>query len=435
MRRLLSSLLLSSSLLGCGGDLASASEESPPIGSREAPLAAPVLASPPQATVDQAIAAPLGWFGVNASGERYCSNCNGQSILLAIASFKGNTTSDAKLLQQIRYIIGNNRDPFGNGGYMAQHERMMTGMFAIAKLTPRVWNQLTATEKTKVDLIMKATLVGSAYTTADASYLNGAVPTGLDGDTNLHRGWNPNYQEGMVGAMLVSTLYLGGRTATDTFLNGYQHAAFVSQLSAAGLTHLAAVFNTNVSNPSAGAPSATALQNAIKNYRYQGLALDKLFDIYVLLANNTFSATVDCGLNNGVGVTLSDGQHSGYLIADCAELPNKGKVGQLKEFHSSDANGQRSATFYAYDGFKPDLINHAVLMAHGTVPAGTPTTAVVSRIAVGATDLFFKVGKGYRNYAKGKDYGVYQLPASGIGNGFEFNRPLWEKVIAPAHGL
>ncbi|WP_225413715.1 lyase [Stigmatella hybrida] len=429
MRRLLSSLVLSS-LLGCGGELTSGE-----LGTSDAALAAPVLASPPQATVDLAIAAPLGWFGVNASGERYCSNCNGQSILLAIASFKGNTGADARLLQQIRYVIGNNRDPFGNGGYMAQHERMMTGMFAIAKGTPRVWNQLTAAEKTKVDLIMKATLVGSAYTTSDTSYLNGAVPTGIDGDTNLNRGWNPNYQEGMVGAMLVSTLYLGGRTATDTFLNGYQHAAFVSQLNAAGLTHLAAVFNTNVSHPASGAPSATKIQNAIKNYRYKGLALDQLFDIYVLLANNTFSTPVDCGLNNGAGVLLSTGERSGYLTAGCAELPNKGKVGQLKEFRSNDANGERSATFYAYDGFKPDLINHAVLMAYGAMPAGATTTAVVNRIAVGATDLFFKVGKGYRNYAKGKDYGLYQLPASGIGNGFEFNRPLWEKVIAPAHGL
>ncbi|QRK12424.1 lyase [Archangium violaceum] len=432
MRRLLSSLVMIS-LLGCGADLISEEEVSLEAG--EAGLAAPVLASPRQATVDRAIAAPLGWFGVTSTGERYCSNCNGQSIILAIAAFKGNTSADARLLQQLRYVIGNNREPFANGGYMAQHERMMTGMFAIAKRTPRVWNQLSASERTKIDLIMKATLVGSAYTTADKSNAGGATPTGIDGDTNLDRDWNPNYREGMVGAMLVSTLYLGGRTATDTFLNGYKHASFVAQLSSAGLTRLASVFNTNVNNPSAGAPSAATIENAIRDYRYKGLALDKLFDIYVLLANDTFSATVDCGLNGGTGVVLSSGEHSGYLVEGCAQLPNKGKVGQLKEFHSSDANGSRSSSTYAYDGLKPDLINHAVLMAYGAIPSGTSTTTVVNRISVGATDLFFKVSHGYRNYAKGKDYGVYQLPATGIGNGFEFNRPLWEDVIAPAHGL
>ncbi|OJH40935.1 lyase [Cystobacter ferrugineus] len=432
MRRLLSFLVMMS-LLGCGAG--PTPEEEASLGEGEAGLAAPVLASPPQATVDQAIAAPLGWFGVNSSGGRYCSNCNGQSIILAIAAFKGNTSADARLLQQMRYVLGNNRDPFANGGYMAQHERMMTGMFAIAKRTPRVWAQLTAAEKTKIDLIMKATLVGSAYTTSDTSNAGGATPTGIDGDTNLDRDWNPNYREGMVGAMLVSTLYLGGRTATDTFLDGYKHASFVTQLSSAGLTRLASVFNTNVSTPSAGAPSAAIIQSAIRDYRYKGLALDQLFDIYVLLANDTFSATVDCGLNGGAGVVLSTGEHSGYLVEGCAQLPNKGKVGQLKEFRSVDANGARSSITYAYDGLKPDLINHAVLMAYGAIPSGTTTTAVVSRISVGAKDLFFKAAHGYRNYAKGKDQGLFQLPATGLGSGYEFNRPLWEKVIAPAYGL
>ncbi|MFY0579399.1 hypothetical protein ACN28S_38670 [Cystobacter fuscus] len=110
-------------------------------------------------------------------------------------------------------------------------------------------------------------------------------------------------------------------------------------------------------------------------------------------------------------------------------------MGQLKEFRSNDANGARSSITYAYDGFKPDLTNHAVLLAYGAIPVGTTTTAVVNRISVGAKDLFFKAAHGYRNYAKGKDQGTFKLPASGTGNGYEFNRPLWENVIAPAYGL
>ncbi|HEX8537783.1 MAG TPA: lyase, partial [Cystobacter sp.] len=101
MRRLLSSLVMMS-LLGCGAGLTPEEEASLEAG--EAGLAVPVLASPPQATVDQAKAAALGWFGVNAAGERYCSNCNGQSIILAIAAFKGNTSADARLLEQMRYV-------------------------------------------------------------------------------------------------------------------------------------------------------------------------------------------------------------------------------------------------------------------------------------------------------------------------------------------
>ncbi len=394
-----------------------------------------VITAIPQAVVNLAIAAPLGWFGVNTStGDRYCSDCDGQSVLLALSSFSGNTSSDARLLQQIRYVIGNGRDPFGNGGYVSQHERMMTAMFAIAKKTPRIWNQLTSTEISKIDLEMKGTLVGAAYTTADLTNAS-STPKGIDGDTNLNRDWNPNYREGMVGAVIVSTLYFGGRTATEALLNSYDQAAFVSALQAAGLTHMYNIFNTATATPSAGAPSGTAVAAGIKNYRFKTFTLDQLFDIYLNLANDTFSTQVDCGLNNGAGVAVAGGQFSGLLVAGCAQLPNKGVTGQLKEFHSVDANGQRSATFYAYDGLKPDLNNLATMLAYGVVPRGAATSAAAAKISVGATDLFYKVVQGYRNYAKGNDYGVYKLAANGVGDGFEYYRPFWEQVLAPTLGL
>lgn len=53
---------------------------------------------------------------------------------------------------------------------------------------------------------------------------------------------------------------------------------------------------------------------------------------------------------------------------------------------------------------------------------------------MGATDLFYKVTQGYRDYAKGHDYGVYKLPATPT-DGYQYFRPLWEQVVAPAHGL
>jgi hypothetical protein len=387
----------------------------------------------PQALLSAAIAAPLGWFGVNSSGERFCADCKGQSIVLAVAAYAGNSAADTRLLQQIRNVISNGRDPFGNGGYMAQHERMMTAMFAIAKQTPRVWSQLTSTEVSKIDLIMKATLVGSAYTTADASN-QGSNAKGIDGDTNLDRGWNPNFREGMIGGVIVSTLYLGGRTPTEAFLNSYSHATFVQSLNAAGLSRLYEVFNTNVASPSKGAPSGSTIATGIRNYRFNGMNLDQLFEIYVYLANDTFGGTVACGLNNGQGISIGGGQYSGVLVAGCAQLPNKGVRGQLKEFASSDANGQRSASYYAFDGLKPNLANHLVLFVHGRMVAGSELNTVLDRVAVGSADLFYKVTQGYHNYAKGADDGVYKLPASGVGDGYEFWLPLWQQVIAPAYG-
>ena len=86
-------------------------------------------------------------------------------------------------------------------------------MFAIAKQTPRIWDQLTTAEKTKVDLVMKAAFIASAFTTADNNpyILAGTQQYTLDADPNLDRNWNPNYREGMLGGVLVGMVYFGGR--------------------------------------------------------------------------------------------------------------------------------------------------------------------------------------------------------------------------------
>lgn len=379
------------------------------------------LGAVPAAVVAAAVAAPLGRFGVNGGGERYCTDCDGASIVLAIAALAGDTSADARLLEQMRWVLGGGRDPFGNGGYMAQHERMMTGMFAIAKRVPRIWSALGADEIARVDLVMKATLVGSAHTTSDANN-EGATPTGIDGDTNLNRGWNPNYREGMVGAMIVSTLYFGGRAATDAILDGYDHAAFVGELDAAGLTHLHDVFADG------GGPSAAELEAGIASYRYLGHHLGELPAIFTAVTENTYGGIVACGLEGGAGIDIGGGQTSGRIEAGCAALPSLGSPGQLLELDSVDANGKRSSLTYAYDGFAPNLINHLVLLVYGEPGAD----AVMARVRVGADDLFYKATQGYRNYAKGQDRGVFKLDVDGEG-GYAFMRPLHQSVLLPAY--
>ena len=160
--------------------------------------AAGVIHSPSQAAVNAAIAAPLITYRKNFSGGAYTDQAfsGGSSIALAVASYAGNTSADARLLQQIRYTLTPWNEICANGGYPAQHERHVTGMFAIVKQTPRIWNQLTAAEISKIDLIMKACLVSSAFTTANNNpfILAGTQQYSIDGDPNLNRDWNPNYR-------------------------------------------------------------------------------------------------------------------------------------------------------------------------------------------------------------------------------------------------
>ena len=128
-----------------------------------------VLNSPSQTAVNAAIASPLIDYDKNFSGGAYTNGAwfGGASIVLAAASHAGNTSADARLLQQIRFSCTGGNEICANGGYPAQHELQATGMFAIAKLTPRIWNQITTAEKGRIDLIMKASLVSCAFTTSN----------------------------------------------------------------------------------------------------------------------------------------------------------------------------------------------------------------------------------------------------------------------------
>ncbi|MEO7098486.1 MAG: lyase [Luteolibacter sp.] len=396
--------------------------------------AAGVIHSPSQAAVNAAIAAPLITYRKNFSGGAYTDQAfsGGSSIALAVASYAGNTSADARLLQQIRYTLTPWNEICANGGYPAQHERHVTGMFAIVKQTPRIWNQLSAAEITKIDLIMKACLVSSAFTTANNNpfILAGTQQYSIDGDPNLNRDWNPNYREGMIGGVLVGMAYFGGPTAASAILNGYNHAQFLADLSANNLPNIYQIFNWKAANPTSGAPSGTMIENGVRNYAYHNSPLASYMDIYYSLLTDTYGMSVNAGLNGGAGIN-----GAGKIVSGAATLPNPGALGMLKEFDSADGNGPRSSLIYAYDGFRPHQTNQLVLIICGFWQRGTNiANTAAARMNIGDTDLWYKIEKGYIGYAKGASQGVMDQSFS-TGWGFVYTRSLWEDVLKPYHGL
>jgi hypothetical protein len=394
---------------------------------------AAVVNSPSQTAVNAAKAVTLIRYqkGINSNSYTNGAFFGGASIVLAAASHAGNTSADARLLQQIRYLTDGGNAICANGGYPAQHELHATGMFAIAKHIPRIWNQLTSVEKSKIDLQMKAALVSSAFTTSDTNpfIVAGTQQYSLDGDSNIGRDWNPNYREGMAGGVLVGMVYFGGPAATNTILSSYNHASFVAELAAAGLTNTHLTFNWKTANPTSAAPSGTQIENAVRNYRYKTKGLTDYMAIYTLLVNDTYGKNVNSGLNNGEGFN-----GAGKIASGAANLPNPGAAGMLKEFNSSDANGPRSSIFYCYDGYRPHQTNQLVLIIGGYWPKGkTEANQAVARIKVGNTDLWYKMNAGYIDYHKGQARGTLDLAYFNNGHGFTYVRSLWEDVLLPYH--
>ncbi len=391
------------------------------------------LAAPPRASVDAAIAAPLTRYNRNIKGGAHTNmgGSGGAPVVLALAALAGETRADARLLEQARHVLVGENAPTTNGGYPAQHERNVTAMFALCKLTPRVWKQFTPTEIEKIDLLMQAALVASAFTTSDTNpyVISKSQQHALDGDANLSRDWNPNFREGMIGMLVIAPVYFGGADKVTALLDGYNHAAFVARLEKAGLTNPHETFTWKTAHPDSDAPSGEMIPKAVKNYRYKGTPVSDTMELYKLLTENTYGETVSCGVNKGAGVALPDGTRAGLLLSGCETLPNKNKPGMLKELNSMDANGPRSSTLYAYDGFRVNLVNHLVLLAGGLWKSGLTADSCLALLQVGIPDLFYKVEHGYRNYAKGHVQGDLTP------NGFAFTRPLWDSVAKPYHGL
>jgi hypothetical protein len=113
----------------------------------------PKLAAPPEDSVDAAISTGLTRYNRNLKGGAHTNRggSGGAPVLLALAAFTGETRADNRLLEQMRYTLTGGNDISANGGYPAQHERSVTAMFAIARLTPRIWKQLTADETARAD--------------------------------------------------------------------------------------------------------------------------------------------------------------------------------------------------------------------------------------------------------------------------------------------
>jgi len=390
----------------------------------------------PDAVIEAALAAPLASYGrrLKGGGHTDAGWNGGWQIALALAAWTGDTRGDAKLLERIEWNLRGDRCISANGGYPAQHELNVTAMYTILRQSPRFWEgRLTAEQRSKIDRVMKAALVASAYTTSDATYAGGRAPTALDGDTNLHRGWNPNFREGLFGGLLVGAVYFGGVENARKILDEYRHTAFVAELKAAGLTNTAETFDYARLNPRSGAPSGDQIERAVRGYRYNGQPLMGPFELYRFLTLHTYGGTVQPGLNGGRGIVV-DGVATGTIVAGADRLPNRGAQGMLLEFDSRDANGPRSSIHYAYDGFRPNLANRVAVIVGGYWPRSEEARELTRRVEIGVADLRYKLEQGYRDYSKGKgSKSVFDITAPHWEWSFRTSLPLWTDVLLPFH--
>lgn len=359
-------------------------------------------------SVQYARSAPLIWFDPNLKGGAHTWVFNGAEVVKGLTAYCGDSQLNKELLAQIRNLLDPAKGPTATGGYQDQKQLGAAFMFFLSKETPEIWDQLSPVEQALIDLNMEALMYSSIFTTKDKV----ASRLGMNGDTNLSRDWNPNYQNGMVGMVIVTALYWG----FDEFeakLASYDDAEFLKKLRMNNMNNLLSTY-ANPNRPS-GAVVQEGLRKVVNGalYRFHDIGERNLAGLFNYIASRTFSATVCCGLNNGTGI---DG--FGKIARNCNRLPNVGVKGMILEFDSGDAEGPRSSAMYSWDAWYPLNYARAAMQITGWLTASalhqnTALSDTMSRYGMGSYDLWYKLspenGGGYLDYEHGKPGGLKVL--------------------------
>lgn len=363
---------------------------------------------PSETSINFAKAAQLIWFNPNLSGGAHTWVFNGAEVIKGLAAYCGSPRLIAEIFFQIKNVLDPAKGPTATGGYQDQKQLGIAFMFFLAKRTPEIWSSLSKAQQEIIDLEMEALMYSSVFTTKDEV----SASLGMNGDTNLNRDWNPNYQNGMVGMIIIQSLYWGF-DQFESKLAAYDDAAFVDKLRANNMKNLLSTYENSAR------PPAAVVQDALRKmvngaiYRFHGITERNVMGLFNYIASRTFSAEINCGLNGGSGI-------GGYgkMMADCDQLPNVGRKGMLLEFDGWDAGGRRSSAFYAWSGWYTLNYVRAALQIEGWLtPLAVQRSATLSdtmrRYFIGTNDLWFKIspdeGGGYKNYEKGRPGGTFIL--------------------------
>jgi hypothetical protein len=407
---------------------------------------------PPEATELPAIPTAQFTTATGLAATRYSNSLGGgcnnawpgpASVYEAYESFRGNTAADSHVLAQIRYSIQGANCPVATNGFCTQMELWFAIACTITKNNPRVWNgtglgagltPLNATEKLKVELLIKALLVAAAHCTSTKNnQIVANTTTQIDSINGEDYWWKsaPNYSCAGPSMVKVCAVFLGNANATS-FLNTFNRANFATQLSDQGLTN---AFNTWTGSGGSGKPTTAQIAASVVNWvcaspNFTSLTINSpLVDFVSAAATRVFNALVETGYGGDASNGWIGPGHLGYAKITTGEagLPNKGIRGMLTEFAASDANGPRSAlTPYGMYGSRIPLTMMLLGICLDSLDPGTvlPLSnatfiAAFKQMNVGMTDLEYKSINGYRNFEKGSG-DIYTETGTGSNGGLSY---------------
>ena len=332
---------------------------------------------------------------------------------------------------------GNTREPEALGGLGGWSHNSAAQILLLAKRTPAVWDALSPEEHRRADLLMHALAVAGHFTLDD----DNDFCVLLDGVALSQKSWNPNIVEGYVDVMIAASLYFGADDL-NAFFRSFDFDAFVDQLRAADFhniarcwTHTPAMrdllmnggeFRPAVEKDDATPGGIIGRGAGVRNdFTYLGYTLAQPWELYRTQADRQFCKTART-------VVIISGDNRTRLlqrVSDATVSPYEGRIGMCAEYESTDWNGMRSSTAYAFEGSMLQLSVAATLRALGEWRDDASGRSIAQRMAVGIGDLMFKAREGYRGWSLGQERLVWlEKDLQPLGSDYIF--PLWTDYLS-----
>ncbi|QYM79053.1 hypothetical protein K0B96_00110 [Horticoccus luteus] len=356
----------------------------------------------------------------------------------------GDSTLAAAVAAKIRTFLvsepdadGNTREPEALGGLGGWSHNSAAQILLLARRTPAVWDALSPEEHRRADLLMHAFAIAGHFTLDDDNDF-GVL---LDGVALYQKSWNPNIVEGYVDVMTAASLYFGA-DELNAFFRTFDFDAFTEQLRIANFrnvlrcwTHTPAMRDLLMNGGTFRAPGESAGEKlggtvghgaGVRNdFTYLGYTLAQPWELYRTQANRQFCKTART-------IVTICGDNRTHLLqrASAATLsPFEGQIGMCAEFESTDWNGMRSSTSYAFEGSMLQLSIAATLHAIGAWRDDAAGRSIAQRMSVGIGDLLFKAREGYRGWSLGQERIVWlEQDLQPLGSDYIF--PLWTDYLA-----
>ncbi len=367
------------------------------------------------------------YFGTGDTTVKVGGHFGAPMAVLAYNSWTGNSSTDAKVLAAVRNCLSGNKAPAAASGFSMQFEAgNWAAVVALAKLTPRVWNQLSSTEKAKIDILMKALAKAAAWSSSDKTKETHYTLAGIK--NNYPRG-NANYQLANPFMLSIMIAYMGSVSAVDTFLRTTSAQSIASGLSAQGMSNTLWAWKSP--RPS-GAPSYATIDNSCNGWTFKNRPLSDMKNIFKEQMQRTY----------GEVSFIAHPQSSkmggrGKLMGPSTAALNAwvGKVGMPDEMAASDGGGLRSSAAYSMMELRQTWIWFIIMLTSGQMAKNDPVMqAVKGQVNVGYNWYSKMVDIGWKDYSKGgsgSGNSDFKRSQKGEQYGMDFNLPMWINVIYP----